>query len=168
MLVSVEIRVATPLAMCVPPRTTRSPATTWPSLTRTSFQARPRGCLSQKRRSTHLEISGHSAVVLACGRCPANSSLWDNGDSIVSDPDIVAELVKRHEGLERDRYAASALRLGILARRDARGELDVEAIRHEGERLVSEIQLVLNEHALIHQTSGSGRTLAKRGPSGGL
>ncbi len=40
-----------------------------------------------------------------------------------------------------------ALRLGVLALRDARGELDVEAIRQEGARLLSQVRETLTANA---------------------
>ncbi len=65
----------------------------------------------------------------------------------ILDPDVVAEVSRWAEGSERDDYAASALRLGVLALRQARGELDAHTVRQEGERLLAQVKLVLNEHA---------------------
>lgn len=65
----------------------------------------------------------------------------------VTDPEIVSELVKHDEGPERDGYALSALRLGVLTLQHARGELDVQTLRQTGERLVSEIRIMLLEQA---------------------
>src|SRR5262249_3717548 len=65
----------------------------------------------------------------------------------LNDPEVVKELSRFDEGPDRDDYAASALRLGVLALRQARGELDAEAIRHEGERLVSQVKQALQAHA---------------------
>ena len=65
----------------------------------------------------------------------------------IEDPEVVAELQRRQEGAERDRYAVSALRLGVLALRDARGALDADTIRQEGERLLAQVSLTLNTHA---------------------
>jgi hypothetical protein len=49
-------------------------------------------------------------------------------------------------GRERDDFALDALRLGVLAIRQARGQIDAHAIRKEGERLVSEFSTVLVEY----------------------
>jgi hypothetical protein len=65
----------------------------------------------------------------------------------IVDPEVVAELSKWAEGPERDSYAASALRLGVLALRQARGELDAHTIRQEGERLLGQVKMALAEHA---------------------
>lgn len=64
----------------------------------------------------------------------------------VADPDVVAELLKR-EGAERAEFANTALRIGVLALRQAAGTLDGQALRNEGERLVTLVEGKLNEHA---------------------
>jgi hypothetical protein len=65
---------------------------------------------------------------------------------VVSDHDSVAELLQRAEGRERDEYALTALRIGLLALRHARGQIDADAVRHEGERLLSDLKNAL-EHS---------------------
>src|SRR5262245_59666582 len=47
----------------------------------------------------------------------------------VEDHDTIAELCQHAEGEERDRFALSALRIGVLALRQARGQVDGEQIR---------------------------------------
>lgn len=58
----------------------------------------------------------------------------------VTDPEVTAELAKWKEGPERDGYAFTALRLGVLTLQQARGELDAQAIRRAGEHLVAEVR----------------------------
>ncbi|MCX7803774.1 MAG: hypothetical protein N3A38_01160 [Planctomycetota bacterium] len=65
----------------------------------------------------------------------------------VRDPEVVAELGRRPEGEERERYALAALRLGVLALRQASGMVDAETVRREGERLVAGIREQLSSHA---------------------
>src|SRR3989442_3801854 len=65
----------------------------------------------------------------------------------VTDPEVVKELSKFDEGPDRDDYAVSAIRLGVLALRQARGEIDAGAIRREGERLASDVEQELQAHA---------------------
>jgi hypothetical protein len=65
----------------------------------------------------------------------------------VRDPDVIAELSKCGDRDERHDYALSALRLGVLALRHARGEVDSRAIKREGERLLGDVRIVLQEHA---------------------
>jgi hypothetical protein len=57
----------------------------------------------------------------------------------VDDPDVVAELIKRQEGAPRTAYAASALRIGVLALRQAEGHIDAEIVRTEGQRLIGDL-----------------------------
>jgi hypothetical protein len=64
----------------------------------------------------------------------------------VTDPEVVAELNGKQEGRERDEYALGALRLGVLALKQARGQIDAGILRHEGERLLGDVQLALSEH----------------------
>jgi len=64
----------------------------------------------------------------------------------VTDPEVVAELCARQEGRVRDEYALGALRLGVLALRQARGQIDANTLRHEGERLLGDVQAALTEH----------------------
>lgn len=73
----------------------------------------------------------------------------------VSDPEIIGELCTRNEGRDRDEYALAALRLGVLALRQARGQLDANILKREGEQLLSAVKSVLGEHQLqIHQHLG--------------
>jgi hypothetical protein len=62
----------------------------------------------------------------------------------VNDPEVLAELIAKQEGRERDDYALGALRLGVLALRQARGQVDANALRHEGEKLLGDVQAALS------------------------
>lgn len=61
----------------------------------------------------------------------------------VREPEVVAELFKYEAGDERDNFALSALRIGVLALRQASGLVDAHAVRVEGERLVGDIREML-------------------------
>lgn len=63
----------------------------------------------------------------------------------IADPEVVRELQRRARGAERDEYAVCALRLGVLALRQANGSIDVERVRAEGERIVANVQAMLVE-----------------------
>ena len=65
----------------------------------------------------------------------------------VDDPDTVRELVTFREGEPRERYALNALRIGVLALRQARGQIDADLVRQESERLLSELNSRLGSHA---------------------
>jgi len=64
----------------------------------------------------------------------------------VTDREVIAELFAKQEGHERDDYALGALRLGVFALRQARGQIDANALKREGERLLGDVQLALTEH----------------------
>jgi hypothetical protein len=64
----------------------------------------------------------------------------------VTDAEVIAELCQRMEGQERDQFALAALRLGVLALKQARGQVDAHALRREGERLFAELGQALTAH----------------------
>ena len=57
----------------------------------------------------------------------------------VTDTDSIAELLLHTEGRGRDEYALSALRIGLLSLKHARGQVDADAVRREGEKLLAEL-----------------------------
>ena len=64
----------------------------------------------------------------------------------VTDPEVITEFNAKQEGRERDEYALGALRLGVLALKQARGQIDAGTVRQEGERLLGDVQLALSDH----------------------
>lgn len=64
----------------------------------------------------------------------------------ITDPEVVYELQQR-QGEDRNRYAMTALRVGVLALRQAGGFVDVQKLQNEGERLVAQVDGRLREHA---------------------
>jgi len=95
-----------------------------------------------------------AAVVEVVPRKPVVPA--DGADSIpltlvVTDYETVAELMQRADGRERDEYALSALRIGVLSLKHARGQIDADAVRHEGEKLLSSLKSALdNSRNEIH------------------
>src|SRR5947209_4422807 len=77
-------------------------------------------------------------------------------DLIVEDRDTITELCRHLEGEERDQFALSALRIGVLALRQARGQVDGEQIRREADHLLVSLQSKLTEHASAVQDRLSG------------
>ena len=63
---------------------------------------------------------------------------------VVSDRETVAELLQRSDGRERDEYALAALRIGVLSMKHARGQIDADAVRHEGEKLLKDLKSALD------------------------
>ena len=64
---------------------------------------------------------------------------------LVSDHDSLTELLQKAEGRERNEYALAALRIGLLSLRHARGQIDADAVKHEGERLLHDLQTALEQ-----------------------
>jgi len=73
----------------------------------------------------------------------------------ITDPEIVVELRQR-EGAEREQYAMTALRVGILALRQAGGFVDAEKLKHEGARILAELESKLVKHATDLDTRITG------------
>ncbi|MEW6217444.1 MAG: hypothetical protein AB1543_07160 [Candidatus Bipolaricaulota bacterium] len=66
-------------------------------------------------------------------------------DLKVSDPEVISELLKHGPGADRERFALSALRLGILALRQAGGELDTGAVREASQKMLHDLESLLRE-----------------------
>ncbi|MGQ0634620.1 MAG: hypothetical protein ACT4QC_08415 [Planctomycetaceae bacterium] len=70
----------------------------------------------------------------------------------IDDPDTAAELGQHAAGEERERFALNALRIGVLALRQARGQIDGEQIRRESQLLLAALEKQLGTHAaLVHE-----------------
>lgn len=63
----------------------------------------------------------------------------------VADPEVTAELEKYPDGPERQRYALGALRVGVLAVRQARGELDASTLRNAGQEVLGGLERLFAE-----------------------
>jgi hypothetical protein len=64
-----------------------------------------------------------------------------------TDPEVVHELELREDGIPRETYARQALRIGVLALRQASGSLDGATIQREAERMLAATRDVLRAHA---------------------
>lgn len=74
----------------------------------------------------------------------------------VTDHEVVAELERFRPGSEREQFALQAIRIGVLALRQARGTIDAVALRHEGERLMFDLKSRLESHEqLLNERMGS-------------
>ena len=67
-------------------------------------------------------------------------------DLEITDPDLTRALGAYPEGRARREFALTALRIGVLALRQARGQLDSATIRQEGERLMADLGSELKTH----------------------
>jgi len=63
----------------------------------------------------------------------------------VTDRDSVLELLQKSEGRERDEYALIALRIGLLSLKHAGGQIDADMVRHEGEKLLLDLNHALEQ-----------------------
>ena len=64
----------------------------------------------------------------------------------VTDPEIIAELEAQPGAEARAAFARDALRLGVLALKGARGQVDGAALRHESDHLLEELARNLASH----------------------
>ncbi|MBX9677521.1 MAG: hypothetical protein K2X38_02075 [Gemmataceae bacterium] len=71
----------------------------------------------------------------------------------IREPEVVLELNKFEDGRERDQFATSALRIGVLALRQASGVVDASAVRAEGERLVGSVRELLSANTTTFLTN---------------
>ena len=85
----------------------------------------------------------------------------------VTDPDTLAVLADAPEGRERQELALTALRIGVLSLRAARGTVDGAAIRHEGERLLDTLEERLARHREVLDEQLGGALRAYFDPSSG-
>ncbi|HKE14834.1 MAG TPA: hypothetical protein VKB80_08230 [Kofleriaceae bacterium] len=77
----------------------------------------------------------------------------------LTDPDVLGEL-RRRSGAERDRFAAAALRVGVIALRSASGNLDADAVREAGHKLLADLRETLATRA-AELTGEMARTLTQ-------
>ena len=77
----------------------------------------------------------------------------------IRDRELIAELGQHREGRQRDEFATAALRIGVLALRQVRGQLDSQTVRGEFDRMLGELRSGLDEHqrALGERLSASLR-----------
>lgn len=98
--------------------------------------------------SPHLRLAAAEPPPGAVEELPVSLAI----ELVVSEPEIIAELWSYPEGELRDDFARKALRIGVLALRHARGQIDAELVRREGDRLISAFQQRMEEHARnIHE-----------------
>lgn len=87
-------------------------------------------------------------VTMPLGTLPASTDASPQSVALelrVSDHDSVLELLQKAEGRERDEYSLVALRIGLLSLKHARGQIDADAVRHEGERLLLDLNHALEQ-----------------------
>lgn len=78
----------------------------------------------------------------------------------ITDSECLAELLARNEGADRNFFALSALRVGVLSLRQASGVIDRTGLRNEGDRLIGSLHAALKSH-YEKTTSDIGGVLEK-------
>jgi len=74
----------------------------------------------------------------------------------ITDPELIAELEQFADLAERDEFALKALKIGVLALKQARGQIDADMVRREGERLMSDLKNRLDQHEqLLNERMGA-------------
>lgn len=105
-----------------------------------------------------------------------SDSLKDDGDLSseplylhlsITDPEVVAALTDAGEGRDRQEFAQTALRIGVLSLRAARGTIDGGTIRHEGERMLLTLEERLSGHREVLDEALGGTLRAYFDPSSG-
>ena len=64
----------------------------------------------------------------------------------VTDPDLRETLAEYADAGERRDFALSALKIGAIALRQARGRIDAERVRQEGDRIIENVESALTRH----------------------
>lgn len=85
----------------------------------------------------------------------------------VTDPEIAVALAECGEGRDRQEFALTALRIGVLSLKAARGTIDGGAIRHEGERLLVTLEERLASHRQVMDEALGGTLRAYFDPASG-
>lgn len=65
----------------------------------------------------------------------------------IADRETIHELLQHPAGPARDDFARTALRLGVLALRQARGQIDGDLVRRESDRLLELLETRLKDHS---------------------
>ena len=85
----------------------------------------------------------------------------------VSDPDLLAELSKKDEP-ERSEFALSAMKIGVIAFRQAQGQVDANQIRDAGERVIRDMSGALEKHQFTVMENIGGCIKEYFDPNSGL
>ena len=64
----------------------------------------------------------------------------------IDDPIVIEALRSYPAGMARARFVEQALRIGVLAINSANGQIDTDAVRNEGDRLIEELTRLIDTH----------------------
>lgn len=85
----------------------------------------------------------------------------------ITDPEVVSALSEAGEGRDRQDFAVTALRIGVLSLKAARGTVDGAAIRHEGDRILQTLDERLVRHREVLDKALGGTLRAYFDPESG-
>ena len=85
----------------------------------------------------------------------------------ITDPEVVAALTDAGEGRDRQEFAQTALRIGVLSLKAARGTIDGGTIRNESERLLLTLEERLSSHREVLDEALGGTLRAYFDPASG-
>lgn len=85
----------------------------------------------------------------------------------ITDPEVVQSLTEIGESRERQELALTALRIGILSLKAARGTVDGATVRSEGERLLVTLEERLSSHRQVLDEALGGTLRAYFDPASG-
>lgn len=85
----------------------------------------------------------------------------------ITDPEVVQTLTEVGESRDRQELALTALRIGVLSLRAARGTVDGATVRSEGERLLVTLEERLSSHRQVLDEALGGTLRAYFDPSSG-
>jgi hypothetical protein len=85
----------------------------------------------------------------------------------VTDPETIAALSESSDGRDRQELALTALKIGILSLKAARGTVDGAAIRQEGDRLLGTLEERLGKHRELMDEAMGGTLRSYFDPASG-
>lgn len=85
----------------------------------------------------------------------------------ISDPEVLHEVERREDGAAREAFVNQALRLGVLAVRQASGALDADVIRREGDQLLATVGSLLQNRTSALSESVTKLVLQYLDPASG-
>lgn len=85
----------------------------------------------------------------------------------ITDPEMTRALIDAGEGRDRQEFALTALRIGILSLKAARGTVDGETVRNEGERLLVTLDERLSSHRQVLDEALGGTLRSYFDPASG-
>jgi hypothetical protein len=85
----------------------------------------------------------------------------------ITDPEVAQTLTEAGESRERQELALTALRIGVLSLKAARGTVDGSTVRSEGERLLVTLEERLSSHRQVLDEALGGTLRAYFDPSSG-